>query len=197
MPCCKNTRTSLKHIFSSGGNIQLVPLCTLQQLPTGSDSEIDLPKPALLKPRRSPSVPAARPTCGVPCSEEPLCSENRGISLCPLPVGAPRCQHITANNDPVKHLLMSAGRRQEALTQKNKKKVHNTNKQPSCLCSLHFLCNQSTSSSLAPWPSAPAPTSLLSLQLSISWQNIAGKFHGWWQRCENVTPWAINKEVWV
>lgn len=122
MPCCKNTRTSLKHIFSSGGNIQLVPLCTLQQLPTGSDSEIDLPKPALLKPRRSPSVPAARPTCGVPCSEEPLCSENRGISLCPLPVGAPRCQHITANNDPVKHLLMSAGRRQEALTQKNKKK---------------------------------------------------------------------------
>lgn len=81
-----------------------------------------------------PGLPAACPAA------------NRGISLCPLPVGPPRCQHITANNDPVKHLLMSAGRRQEALTQKNKKKVHNTNKQPSCLCSLHFLCNQSTSS---------------------------------------------------
>ena len=99
-----------------GGNIQLVPLCTRHQLPAGSDSESDLPKPALLKPRRAASVPAARPTCSVPCSQQPLCSQNTGISRCPLPVGAPRCQHVTANNDPVKHLLMSAGGRQETLT---------------------------------------------------------------------------------
>lgn len=32
---------------------------------------------------------------------------------------------------------------------------------------------------------------------SVSWQNIEGKFHGWWRRCENVTLWAINKEVWL
>lgn len=38
----------------------------------------------------------------------------------------------------------------------------------------------------------PVPTAA-----SVSWQNIEGKFHGWWRRCENVTLWAINKEVWL
>ncbi len=64
------------------------------------------------------------------------------------------------------------------------------------LRSLQFLCNQSTSS-LRSQRSVPAPTSLLSLHLTISWQNIEGKCRGWWQRCENVTLWAINKEVWL
>lgn len=47
-----------------------------------------------------------------------------------------------------------------------------------------FPCHQSTSS-------------LSSLQLTISWQNVKGKFHGWWRCCENVTLRAINKEVWL
>lgn len=42
-----------------------------------------------------------------------------------------------------------------------------------------------------------SPARLSTLQLTISWQNVEGKFHCWWRRCENVTLWAINKEVWL
>lgn len=130
------------------------------------------PEPALFNPSVDCTEPPAKPppTCSVPCSR------NRAIGLGRSPV--------PAYNDPVKHPLMSAGRRRETLTKTPTSALRERDERRR---SLNFFSVSSIN----------LFSLLSSLQLTVSWQNVEGKFHGWWRRCENVTLWAINKEVWL
>lgn len=116
----------------------------------------------------------------VPCSRVVVGGlKNRRISLWRSPVPA-HYRREWSSQAPADELGEKTGN----INKNRTTQTSSLHEHDECLCSLHLQCNQSTSSLPSRGLRVPAPTSLLSLQLTISWQNIEGKFHGWWQRCE-------------